>query len=219
MWELDYNENWALKNWCFWTVVLEKTLESPLDCKEIQPVLSKGLFIGRTDVEVKTPILWPLDLKSWLIGKDPHSGNMRAGGERDDRGWDGWMASPTQCTWVWVNSGNWWWTRRPGMLQSMGLQRVGHNWVIELNWTEMSRQIRNILLQFMSKSVLPMVFSRGFIVPSLTLRSLTHFKFIFAYSVRACSNFILLHAAVQVSKHHLLKKVSFHNYTFLPPLS
>ena len=78
MWELDYKESWALKNWCFWTVVLEKTLESPLDCKEIQPVCPKGdqswVFIGRTDVEAETPILWPSDVKSWLIWKDPDAG-------------------------------------------------------------------------------------------------------------------------------------------------
>ena len=78
MWELDYNESWALKNWCFWTVVLEKTLESPLDCKEIQRVHPKGnqswIFIGRTDAKTKTPILWPSDVKSWLIGKDPDVG-------------------------------------------------------------------------------------------------------------------------------------------------
>ena len=73
MWELDYKESWAPKNWCFWTVVLEKTLESPLDCKEIQAVHPKGnqtwMFIGRTDVEAETPILWPLDAKNWLTGK------------------------------------------------------------------------------------------------------------------------------------------------------
>ena len=78
MWELDYEESWAPKNWCFWTVVLEKTLESPLDCKEIQPVHPKGnqswVFIGRIDVEAETPILWPPDVKSWLIGKDPDAG-------------------------------------------------------------------------------------------------------------------------------------------------
>ena len=78
MWELGYNEHWALKNWCFWTVVLEKTLESPLDCKEIQPVHPKGdqswVFIGGTDVEAETPILRPLDVKSWLIWKDPDAG-------------------------------------------------------------------------------------------------------------------------------------------------
>ena len=80
MWELDYKESWALKNWCFWTVVLEKTLESPLDCKEIQPVLPKGdqslVFIGRTDAEAEAPILWPSDVKSWLIGKDPDAGKV-----------------------------------------------------------------------------------------------------------------------------------------------
>ena len=78
MWELDCEESWALKNWCFWTVVLEKTLESPLDCKEIQPVHPKGdqswVFIERTDVEAETPILWPPGAKSWLIWKDPHAG-------------------------------------------------------------------------------------------------------------------------------------------------
>ena len=78
MWELDYKKSWGLKNWCFWTVVLEKTLESPLDCKEIQSVHPKGdqswIFIGRTDDEAETPILWPPDAKSWLIGKDPDAG-------------------------------------------------------------------------------------------------------------------------------------------------
>ena len=78
MWELDYKESWALKNGCFWTVVLEKTLASPLDCREIQPVHPKGdqswVFTGRTDVEAETPILWPPDAKSWLIGKDPDAG-------------------------------------------------------------------------------------------------------------------------------------------------
>ena len=77
MWELDYKESWAPKNWCFWTVLLEKTLESPLDCKEIQPVHPKDqswVFIGRTDAEAETPILWPPDAKSWLIWKDPDAG-------------------------------------------------------------------------------------------------------------------------------------------------
>ena len=78
MWELNCKESWAQKNWCFWAVVLEKTLESPLDCKEIQSVHPKGdqswVFIGRTDVEAETPILWSLDVKSWLTGKDPDAG-------------------------------------------------------------------------------------------------------------------------------------------------
>ena len=140
MWELDCEESWVPKNWCFWTVVLEKTLESPLDCKEIQPVHSKGdqswIFFGRTDAQAETPILWPPHVKSWLIGKDWCREGLGAGGEGDNREWDSWMASPTQWTWVWVNSGSWWWTGRPGVLQFMRSQRVGHGWETELNWTE-----------------------------------------------------------------------------------
>ena len=142
MWELDYKESWVPKNWCFWTVVLEKTLESPMDCKEIQLVHPKGnqswIFIGRTDAEAETPVPWPphAELTHWkLINPSWCWEGLGAGGEGDDSGWDGWMASPTQWMWVWVNSGSWWWTGRPGVLQSMGLQRVGHDWA-ELNWTE-----------------------------------------------------------------------------------
>ena len=135
MWELDYKESWATKNWCFWTVVLEKTLESPLDCKEIQPVHPKGnqswVFIGRTDVEAETPILWLPDVKNWHLKRPWYWKRLRAGGEGDDRGWDGWMASLTQWRWVWVNSGSWWRTGRPGVLQSMGSQRVGHDCTTE----------------------------------------------------------------------------------------
>ena len=123
MWELDSEESWRLKNWCFWIMVLEKTLESPLDCKEIQQVHAKGnkswIFIGRTDVKAETPILWPPDANSWLIRRDPDAGKYWGWKEEgDNRGWDGWMASPTQWTWVWVNSRRWWWTGRPGVLQS-----------------------------------------------------------------------------------------------------
>ena len=136
---MAYKESWVSKNWCFWPVVLEKTLESPLDCKEIQPVHPKGdqswVFIGRTDAEAEMPVLWPPDMKSWLIWKDAGAGKDW-GGEGGDRGWDGWMASLTQWAWVWVNSRSWWWTGRPVELQSMGLQRLGHDWVTELNWTE-----------------------------------------------------------------------------------
>ena len=126
MWELDCKESWTPKNWCFWTVVLEKTLESPLDCTEIQPVHPKGdqswVFIGRTDAEAETPILW-LPREELTHWKRPWCWErLRAGGEGDDRGWDGWMALPTQWTWVWVDSGSWWWTGRPGVLQFMGSQ-------------------------------------------------------------------------------------------------
>ena len=100
MLELDYKESWAPKNWCFWTVMLKETLESPLDCKEIQPVHPKGdqswMFIGRTDAETETPILWPPDAKNWLIGKDPDAGNdwrREEKGTREDKmvGWYHWL--------------------------------------------------------------------------------------------------------------------------------
>ena len=139
MWELDCEESRALKNWCFWTLVLEKTLESPLDCKGIQPVHSKGdqswVFFWRTDAEAETPILWPPHVKSWLIGKDSDAGRDWGQEEKGTTGWDGWMASLTQWMWVWVNSRSWWWTGRPNMLQFMRSQRVIHDWVTELNWT------------------------------------------------------------------------------------
>ena len=110
MWELDHKEGWVPKNWCFRTVVLEKTLQSPLDSKEIKPVHPKGnqpwIFSARTAAEVEAPILWPPDAKNWFIGKDLDAGkDWRQGGEGDDRGWDGWMTSLTQWTWVWANSG------------------------------------------------------------------------------------------------------------------
>ena len=100
MWELDHKESWAPKNWCFWTVMLEKTLESPLDCKEIQPVHPKGdqswVFIGRTDVEAETPILWPPIAKNWLIGKDLDAGKNwrqeeKGTAEKETVGWHHWL--------------------------------------------------------------------------------------------------------------------------------
>ena len=147
MWELDYKESWAPKNWCFWTVTLEKILESPLDCKEIQSVHPKRnqswLFIKdwcwswnsntlATWSEVLTHLKRP-----WCWERS------KVRGEGDDRGWDGWMASLTQWTWVWVNSESWWWTGRPGVLQSMGSQRFGQDWVTELNWTDLPHSCLN----------------------------------------------------------------------------
>ena len=136
MWELDYRESWAPKNWCFWTVMLEKTLESPLNCKEIKPINSKGnqswIFIGRTDTEAETPILWPPDAKNWLTGKDPEARKDWRQEEKWMTGWDGWMASSTRWTWVWASFGSWGLTGKPDVLQSVGTQRVGHNWATEL---------------------------------------------------------------------------------------
>ena len=139
--ESDYKESWVPKNLCFWTVVLEKTLENPLDCKEIQPVHPKGnqswIFIGRTDAKAETPILWPPYGKNWFIGKDSDAGKDWRQEEKRITGWDGWVASPTWWTWVWVSSRRWW-TGRPGVLQSMGLQRVRHNWTTVLNLSVLS---------------------------------------------------------------------------------
>ena len=139
MWGLCHKEGWAPKNWCFQTVVLEKTLESPLDCKKIKSVSLKGnqsWMISPEGLMLKLKLqhfghlMWRAD--SWentlMLGK------IEGGRRRNDRGWDGWMPSPTQWTWVWISSGSWWWTRRPGVLQSMGSQRVRHDWVTELNW-------------------------------------------------------------------------------------
>ena len=136
MWELDYKESWALKNWWFWTVVLEKTLESPLDCTEIQPVHPKGnqswLFIGRTDVEAETPMLLPPDVKNWLIWKDPDSGKdwRQENGKTEDEMVHWVDNGPTQWTWVWVNSRSWWWTGRP----PWGCKVL--HMTERLNWTE-----------------------------------------------------------------------------------
>ena len=125
--KLNYKESWVPKNWCFWTVVLEKILASRLDCKEIQPEHPKGnqswIFIGRTDVEAETPILWPPIAKNWLIWKDPDAGKDWGQEEKE-------MTNDEMVGWhhrlnghEWVNSGSWWWTGRPGVLQSMGMTK------------------------------------------------------------------------------------------------
>ena len=124
-------------------MALEKTLKSPLDCKEIQQVHYKGnqswVFIGRTDTEAETPVLWPLHAKLSHWKRLWCWEGLGVGGEGDHREWDGWMASLTRWTWVWVNSRSWWWTGRPDVLWFMGSQRVRHNRVTELNWTEMKQ--------------------------------------------------------------------------------
>ena len=123
-WTLKKAERWRTD--CFKYVLLDKTLESPLDSKEIKPVNPKGnqcwMFIGRTGAEAEAPILWPAKLKNWHIGKDWCWERLRAGGEGDDKGGDGWMASLTQWMSVWANSWRWWGIGKPGLLQSMWSQ-------------------------------------------------------------------------------------------------
>ena len=138
MWELDCEESWVPKIWCFWTMVLEKTLESPLGCKEIQPVHPKGnqswVFIGRTDVEAETPILWPPDVKSWIIWKDPDAGKdwgQEEKGMTEDEvvGWHDRLNGHGFGWTLGVGDGQ-------GSLACCGSwgHRVGHNWATELNW-------------------------------------------------------------------------------------
>ena len=143
MTELDYKESWAQKKWCFWTVVLEKTLESPLDFKAIQPVHPKGdqswVFIGRTDVEAETPIIWPPDVKSWLIGKDPDAGKDWG---QEEKG----MTENEMAGWHHrLNGHGFGWT--PGVGDGQGGlvcrgsrgRRVRHNWATELNWKPLAK--------------------------------------------------------------------------------
>ena len=140
MWELDCEESWVPKNWCFWTVVLEKTLESlGLQGDPTSPFWRRSAL----------GFLWKEWCLSWNSSTLATSceeltrwqrlwcwEGLGAGGEWGDRGWDGWMASLAWCIWVWVNSGSWWWTGRSGVLWFMGLQRVRHDWATELNWTD-----------------------------------------------------------------------------------
>ena len=140
MWELDHKEGWALKNWCFWTVVLEKILESPFTArrsnqsvlKEISPKYSLEGLMLKLKLKLNTLATWCKELTHW---KRLWCWERLKAEEGDDRGQDGWMASPTWWTWVWASSGSWWWTGKPGVLQSMGPQRVRHNWTTELKWS------------------------------------------------------------------------------------
>ena len=143
MWELDHKEGWMAKNWCFWTVVLEKIIESPLDCKEIQSVHPKGnqywIFIGRTDAEVEAPILWPPHEKNWLIWKDPDAGKDW---RKEEKG----TTEDEMVRWYHrLNGHEFEWTlwfgygpnnQIPGVLHSSGSQRFRYYSVTELNWTE-----------------------------------------------------------------------------------
>ena len=137
MWELDRKEAWELKNWCF-QIVLEKTLESPQTArrsnrsiiKEINMEYSLEGLMLKLKLQYFSHLMWRADsfIRPWCWER------LRAGEKGDDRGWDGWRASPTQWISVWVDSSSWWWIGRPGVLWFVGSQRVGHNWATELNW-------------------------------------------------------------------------------------
>ena len=136
--EIWTKESWAPKNWCFWTVLLAKTLENPLDCKEIQPVPPKGneslVLMEELMLKLKLQYFGHLMWRADSLEKTLMLGKIEGRRRRDQQTVRFSMASLTQLTWVWVNSGNWWWTGRPNVLWFMGLQKVGHNWATDLNW-------------------------------------------------------------------------------------
>ena len=140
MWELDCEESWVPKNWCFWTVVLEKTLGVPWTArrsnqsilKEISPGCSLDGLMLKLKLQYFGHLMWRVD----QLEKTLMLGGIGGRSRRDNRGWDGWMASLTRWTWVWVNSRSLWQTGRHGLLRFVGSQKVGHDWLTELNWTE-----------------------------------------------------------------------------------
>ena len=139
-WTIKKAEHWridAFELWC-WRRLLRVPWTARRSNQSILKEISPGCSL---DVEAETPILWPPDAKRWVTGKErPWCWErLKVGGEGDDRWWDGWMASLTQWTWVWVSSGSWWWAGRPGVLRFMGSQRVGHDWATELNWIPLLR--------------------------------------------------------------------------------
>ena len=138
MWELDCEKSWVPKNWGFWTVMLEKTLESPLHCKEIQPVHSEDQpwdFFGRNDAKAEIPVLWPLHAELTYWKRLWCWEGLGAGGEGGDRGWDGWMASLTRWMWVWVNSGVG--DGQGGLACCDSWGRKESDTIERLNWTEL----------------------------------------------------------------------------------
>ena len=152
MWDLNHKKDWVRKNWCYWTVVLEKSIESPLDSK-IKPINPKGnqpsIFVGRTIAEAEALIFWPPDANNPLIGKDPDAGKdwrQKEKGVPEDEmvGWHHRLHS--SLTWIWANAGRWWRTEESGVLQSMGSQGVRHDLVTEQLWEPASWFIDGHLL-------------------------------------------------------------------------
>ena len=138
MWELDCEESWPPKNWCFWTVILEKTLRVPWTARRsnqsILKEISPGCSLEGLMVKLKLQYFGHHMRRADSLERLWCWEGLGAGGGGDERGWDGWKASPTRWTWVWVNSRSWWWTGMPGVLQFMASQRVGHGWATDLNW-------------------------------------------------------------------------------------
>ena len=171
MWELDHRESWVPKSWYFWTVVLEKTLESPLVSKEIKPINPKGnqscpslnshwkdwCCSGSSNI-------WPPDEKSQLIRKIPDTGKDWKQKKKGMTGWDGWMASSTQLTWVWASSGRWWWTGKVGMLQSMRSQRVRHDWVTEQQHQHWNFCLFTYVISFNSSNVSTLQINKAYYI-------------------------------------------------------
>ena len=136
-------------------MVLEQTLKSCLDCKEVKPVNPKGnqpwIFMEELMLKLKLQYFGHLMWRADSFEKTLMLGKIEGRGEGDTRGWDGWMASPTQWTWVWVNSRSWWWTGRPGVLQSTGSLRVRHYWATKLNWRKKKFKSNNSMLLFLKQ--------------------------------------------------------------------
>ena len=151
-WTIKKAEHWgidAFEVWCwrrFLRVPGTAKISNQSILKEISPEYSLEGLMLKLKLQYFVYLMWRTD----SFEKTLRLGKIEVGGEGDDRGWDGWMASPTQWTWIWVNSGSWWWAGRPGVLQSMGSQRVGHDWVTELNWTE-AYQIRKAIIETIAR--------------------------------------------------------------------
>ena len=150
MWELDCEEGWAPKNWCFevwgWRRLLRVPWTARRSNQSVLKEINCGISLEGMMLKLKLQYFGHLMRRVDSLEKTLMLGGIGAGGEGDDRAWDGWMASLTWWTWVWVNSGSWWWTGRPGVLQFMGSQRVGHDWVTELNWTKITMLSLNYIM-------------------------------------------------------------------------
>ena len=217
MWELDCEEGWAPKNWCFWSVVLEKTLESPLDCKEIQPVHSEGDqpwdFFGSNDAKAETPVLWPRHAKSWLIGKDSDAGKdwwqeEKGMTEDDMAGWHHWLDGRGSGWTPGVGDGQ----GRPGVLWFMESQRSRHDWATELNWTEL-KTLSLYCLKCVSFALFLIPIFPGCRISSWVLFSLSTLK---AYFYCFVASFVITKKSAQFLsffKGHL----SVHSGAFLSP--